>query len=134
MERSEPVVDGSGELRIGAHPQLEDDVGDTQPMAVDQLAQPLQPLDLTRAVVPVTSRGAQGRDEPGLLEIPKHALRPAGGLGCLLDRQRMHPGKATTTVSSLRSGGLHTEAHGWSWRGCPLITDESSALVCGADA
>jgi hypothetical protein len=106
VDRSEPVVDGSGQLRIGAHPQLEDDVGDAELVAVDQLAQPLQPLDLTWAVVPVTSRGAQGRDEPGLLEISKHALRPAGGLGCLLNRQRVHPVKVTTIVSGLPDGAF----------------------------
>ena len=86
VDRAEPVVHGPGELRIGAHPQLEDDVGDAEVAAVDQLAQALQPLDLAWAVVPVTAGAAQGGDQAGLLQVAQHALRPPGGLGCLLDR------------------------------------------------
>lgn len=90
MKRSEPVVDGPGDLRIGTHPQLEDDISDAEPVRVDQFPQLLQAIDLTRAVLPVTTRTAQGGDEAGLLEIAQHPLRPTGRCGRLLNGQRLH--------------------------------------------
>ena len=93
VQRAEPLVDGTGEDRVGAHLALERDLGDAQVVGCEQVAQLLQPLDLTGAVVPVAALGAQRRNEPGLFEIPKHPLRPSGRVGCLLDRERLHRGQ-----------------------------------------
>ena len=64
VQGAEPVVDGAGEVGIGAHAQLERDVGDAELVLVDQLAQPLQPLDLARAVAAMPTLACAGR-RPG---------------------------------------------------------------------
>ncbi len=58
------------------------------PCRVEQLAQPLHPVDVARQVLAVSAGRAQRDDEAGLLEVAQHPLGPAGGLCRLLDRQR----------------------------------------------
>ena len=53
VDRPEPFVDGAGEVGLGAHPQFERDVGDADPVPVDQRLELTQPLDLTGRVEPV---------------------------------------------------------------------------------
>ncbi len=87
VQRTEPVVNGSGELGIGPDPQFERDIGDAEVVPVDQVAQPLEPLDLARAVTAMAARTAKGGDQACLFEVAQHPLRPAGRLGGLLNRQ-----------------------------------------------
>ncbi len=124
VQRAEPVVDGTGEPRIGAHPQLERDVGDAEVVLVDQFAQSLQAFDLAGTVVSVTARRAQGGDEPGLLEIAQHPLRPSGRLGCLGDGQRLHRQESTMVVSDSLAHAKSAATRPWAsfGGGCRLTS------------
>ncbi len=80
----------SGSVRIR---QFEGDVGNREAVFGEQITQTLQTFDLPGSVVSMTAWGPQGRDEPGLLDVAKHPLRPPGRLGGLLDGHRRHGGE-----------------------------------------
>ena len=89
--RLEPAVDGAAQLGVGAQAQRERDVGEAELVALEQLAQRAQALQLGGAVEPVAGAGALGLDEPDALDVAQHARRPAGRLRGLVDRQGVHP-------------------------------------------
>src|SRR5262245_7602360 len=100
----QPALDRPRETAVVAQPAGEPDLAKGDAVAVEQLAQGAQALQLARPVEAVAGRRAARLDEADALDVAQHPRRPAGGRRGLVDRERVRGHRETLSRSCQPSG------------------------------